>query len=93
MWCLTYTQLRAEQGGDLQLHHRVFAPGVTVGDPHTFQHGVQVVIISLLSGGDKEQRETSQKEEEQSKFLLELSVTPTLLERGLRDLRLIGNIN
>lgn len=56
-WRSTYTQLWAEQGSDLQLHHRVFAPGVAVGHPHTFQHGIHVVIISLLSGGVKRQHE------------------------------------
>lgn len=50
---LPYTQLRAEQGRDLQLHHWVFAPSVAVGDPDTLQHGLHVVVISLLSGGYK----------------------------------------
>lgn len=48
---LPYTQLGAEQSCDLQLHHWVFAPGVAVGHSHAFQHGLHVVVISLLSGG------------------------------------------
>lgn len=47
---LPYTQLWAEQGCDLQLHHWVSAPGVAVRHPHTLQHGLHVVIVALLSG-------------------------------------------
>lgn len=57
---LPYTQLWTEQGSDLQLHHRVFAPGVAVGNSHTLQHGLRVVVISLLSGGDRKQHEPAE---------------------------------
>lgn len=45
---LPYTQLGAEQGSELQLHHGVFAPGIAVGNLHTLQHGLHVVVVSLL---------------------------------------------
>lgn len=57
---LPYTQFWFEQSGDFQLHHRVFAPGVAVGNSHTFQHGLHVVVISFLSGGDRKQHEPAE---------------------------------
>lgn len=45
---LPYTQLGAEQGSELQLHHGVLAPGVAVGNSYTLQHGLHVVVVSLL---------------------------------------------
>lgn len=53
---LPYTQLGAEQGSELQLHHGVFAPGVAVGNSHALQHGLHVVVVSLLPASEETKR-------------------------------------
>lgn len=53
---LPYTQLGAEQGSELQLHHGVFAPGVAVGNSHALQHGRHVVVVSLLPASEETKR-------------------------------------